>query len=84
MSGGVFTAEQLEVIEAARSQRAAEWRDPRHRDCCWRCGWHVSSHGVSPYTFPALDCPGGVSPAARARHLPPRSGTPPFAAVGAP
>ena len=55
--------------EQLRVERSAEWNDPRHRGCCWRCGWHVSGHGISAY---GLDCPNGVSPAAEAGHLPDR------------
>lgn len=40
--------------------------DAKHRNCCHRCGWSLTSHGRSQY---GLDCPWGTSPAAKAGHL---------------
>ena len=56
-----------ELAEQLRKELAAEWDDPRYPNCCPRCGWSVTSHGVSSY---GLDCPWGTSPAAQAGHLP--------------
>jgi NTP pyrophosphatase (non-canonical NTP hydrolase) len=48
------------------AQRRAMWSDPRYPNCCYLCGWNISSHAISQY---GLDCPGGTSPAAAAGHL---------------
>jgi hypothetical protein len=63
------TGEELAALKSdlleKRWQRY-EGGDMREFECP-RCGWHVSSHGVSSYGF---DCPWGMSPAAREKRLP--------------
>ena len=64
-----MTRELWAKAEELRADRAKQWKDDRHPNCCWICGWNVSSHGISSY---GLDCPPGgpASPAAQARRLP--------------
>lgn len=59
-----YTTEQkIEILKTWRER----YPDSRVKDEeCPRCGVHASSHGVSSY---GLDCPWGVSPAAKEGRL---------------
>ena len=54
LQGREFAAAVISLFEAA------------HPGCCDHCGWSLSSHGRSQY---GLDCPWGISPAAKRGHL---------------